>query len=100
MGIFTLCAVGCQDCRVTVWKMLAIAPGVEIAVTWCWLTNVRHPATSDTTNLVVVSVISLLALAGATALLRSWRSARWFVVAGFGLAFGVGAFLLLAMIRA
>ena len=100
MGVFTLCRVSCEHCRVTVWKMMAVAPGVETAVGLCMIFKIRHLTTSDTTNLFMVAAFSILALFGVTALLRRWTGSRWLVFSGFTLAFSAGAFLLLAMIRA
>lgn len=100
MAVFTLCAVSCQDCRATIWTMLAVAPGVEIAAFPCVFFRIPRPATSDTANLLIVSTFSILALAAVAALLRHWKGSRWPVCTGFALVFAVGVFLLPAMIRA
>jgi hypothetical protein len=99
MGLYTLAAVSCEHCRVTAWKFLIIAPGVELAVLPAMLFGFRSPF-AEVVNLVIASVLSLLILAAGTALLRPRSRMSWILFMVLFLLFALGAFTLLAMIRA
>jgi hypothetical protein len=100
MGFYTLASVSCGHCRATVWKMMAVAPGVELAVLPSMLFKFHCNASNDAVALTVVSALSLLALAGVAVLLRHSSRRRCLIFTLFALAFSAGAALLLAMIRA
>jgi hypothetical protein len=73
MGLITLGIVDCNHCRATVWKLMAIAPGVEIAMTPLLLSGTHSPF-GDASNIMMVVVLSLSVLAGLPAPNSSRRS--------------------------
>lgn len=99
MGLFTLAAVDCSHCRATIWKMLAITPGIELLLL-PWLGFRFHSPFGDFVNITIVAMLSLLIVTGLALLLRRWANWRWWVFGGVFLLFSFGAFVLLCLIRA
>jgi hypothetical protein len=99
MAGYTLCAVDCADCKATVWKLVAVTPGLELVLLPIVLLHV-HADFGEMVNLAMIMVLSLLSLWGVTTMLRCRARWRWQIFGAVFLMFSLGAFLLLAAIRA
>jgi len=99
LGFYTLGFVSCQHCRETVWKMMAIAPGLELALVPMLLLR-WHPSFGETVSSIILSFLSLLIVLGVAAWVRRWPRWRWLFFGWVFLVFSFGAFVLLSLIRA
>jgi hypothetical protein len=98
MCLYTQSCVSCSHCRHAVWQLLALAPGVEVGVLGQLVFHL--PRLGDAVTLMIYGGLSLTMLGGWMLLLR--RSNRWrWGIFGFALLLAsLGAWGLLALIRA